>query len=167
MTQYYTRFFSLAFVLILLQILIFDHINLFGFSNPAVYLIILIVYRLTQDQFGFIFIGFGVGMTLDLLTQTAGAHSIACVSTAFLRPLISRFSFGANFDQPNAMFTGTLLTNRILYLFLMIIVHQLIFVFVAYFNMAHFWIIFKHTFSNTLFSLILIAATINLLQSKK
>ncbi|MGB1449949.1 MAG: hypothetical protein ACPG8F_08945 [Flavobacteriaceae bacterium] len=167
MIQYYSRFFSLALVLILFQILIFDHVNLFGFSNPAVYLIILIVYRLTQDQFGFIFIGFLVGILLDLLTQTAGAHSVACVSTAFLRPLIARFSLGANFDQPNAMFTGTLLSNRLLYLFLMIIVHQVIFAFVAYFTMAHFWVIFKHSITNTLFSFILIAATINLLQPKK
>ena len=75
MIQYYSRFFTLAFILMLFQILIFDQVNLFGFSNPAVYLIILIVYRLTQDQFGFIFIGFMVGFLLDLLTQTAGAHS--------------------------------------------------------------------------------------------
>lgn len=167
MIQYYSRFFGLAILLILFQILIFDHINLFGFSNPAVYLIILIIYRLTQDQFGFIFIGFAVGFLLDLLTHTAGAHSIACVSTAFLRPVISRFSLGANFDQPNAMFTGTLLSNRLLYLFLMIVVHQLIFAFVAYFSMAHFWIIFKHSSTNTLFTFILIAATINLMQPKK
>ncbi len=147
--------------------LIFDQVNLFGFSNPAVYLIILIVYRLTQDQFGFIFIGFMVGFLLDLLTQTAGAHSIASVSTAFIRPVISRFALGANFDQPNAMFTGTLLTNRLLYIFLVIFFHQLIFAFVAYFSVAHFWIIFKHSITNTLFTFILIAATINLLQPKK
>ena len=167
MTQYYFRFFSLSIIMILTQILIFDHVNLFGFSNPAVYLIILIVYRLTLDQFGFIFIGFMVGFLLDMLTQTAGAHSIACVSIAFLRPIISRFALGANYDQPNAMFTGTLLTNRLLYLFLMILVHQLIFAFVAYFSMAHFWVIFKYSLTNSLFSFVLISATINLLQPKK
>ena len=167
MIQYYTRFFGLAFVIMLFQILIFDQVNLFGFSNPAVYLILLIVYRLTQDQFGFIFIGFMLGFLLDLLTQTAGAHSTACVSTAFVRPVVSRFALGANYDQHHAMFKGTLLTNRHLYLFLMILTHQLIFTFVAYFNMAHFWIIFKHSITNTLFTFILIAAIINLLQPKK
>lgn len=167
MIQYYTRFFVLAFVIMLFQILIFDQVNLFGFSNPAVYLILLIVFRLTQDQFGFIFIGFMLGFLLDILTQTAGAHSISCVSTAFVRPVVSRFALGANYDQPHAMFTGTLLTNRLLYVFLMIFIHQLIFAFMAYFNMAHFWIIFKHGITNTLFTFILIAATINLLQPKK
>ena len=66
MIQYYTRFFTIAFLLLLFQVLVFDHVDLFGFSDPAVYLVILITYRLTQDQFGFylfglcnrIFIGF-------------------------------------------------------------------------------------------------------------
>ncbi|MGB0367361.1 MAG: hypothetical protein ACPGC8_06975 [Flavobacteriaceae bacterium] len=167
MIQYYLRYFSLAFILIFFQILIFNHVNLFGFSNPTIYIILLIVYRLTQDQFGFILISFILGFLIDLLTQTAGAHSIACVTTAFVRPVVSRFALGENYDQPYAMFTGTLLTNRLLYVFLIILIHQLIFAFVAYFSMAHFWIIFKHSITNTLFSFILIAATINLLQPKK
>ena len=56
MIQYYTRFFTIAFLLLLFQVLVFDHVDLFGFSDPAVYLVILITYRLTQDQFGFIFL---------------------------------------------------------------------------------------------------------------
>ena len=167
MIQYYTRFFTIAFVMLLFQVLVFDHVDLFGFSDPAVYLVILISYRLTQDQFGFIFLGFATGFLLDLLTQTAGAHSIACVSIAFMRPLLSRFALGANYDQPNAMFTGTLWTNRMVYLFLMIIIHQFIFTLVAYFSLAHIGIILKQTLTNTLISFILIAATINLLQPRK
>ena len=167
MIQYYTRFYTIAVILLLLQVLVLDHVDLFGFSDPAIYLVILITYRLSLDQFGFIFMGFTLGFILDLLTQTAGAHTIACLSIAFMRPVISRFALGANFDQPNAMFTGTLWTNRMLYIFLMIIIHQFIFALVAYFSLTHFGIIFKQTLTNTLFTFILISATINLLQPKK
>lgn len=79
MIQYYSRFFTLAFLLILFQVLVFDNVDLFGFSDPAIYLVILITYRLTLDQFGFIFLGFATGFLLDLLTHTAGAHTIACL----------------------------------------------------------------------------------------
>lgn len=167
MIQYYSRFFTLAFLLILFQVLVFDNIDLFGFSDPAIYLVILITYRLTLDQFGFIFLGFATGFLLDLLTHTAGAHTIACLSIAFMRPLISRFALGANYDQPNAMFTGTLWTNRMLYLFIMIIIHQFIFTLVAYFSLAHFGVIFKQTLTNTFISFILIAAILNLLQPRR
>ncbi|MGB1445189.1 MAG: hypothetical protein ACPG7X_05170 [Flavobacteriaceae bacterium] len=167
MIQYYSRFFTLAFLLILFQVLVFDNVDLFGFSDPAIYLVILITYRLTLDQFGFIFLGFATGFLLDLLTHTAGAHTIACLSIAFMRPLISRFALGANYDQPNAMFTGTLWTNRMLYLFIMIIIHQFIFTLVAYFSLAHFDVIFKQTLTNTFISFILIAAILNLLQPRR
>ena len=63
------------------------------------------------------------------------------------------------------MFTGTLWTNRMLYL-----PHDhnssIHLCFVAYFSLAHFSIIFKQTLTNTLFTFILISATINLLQPK-
>ena len=88
MIPYYTRFFFLAFFLLILQILVFDNIHLFNFSNPAIYLLIFIAYRLDLDQFGFIAIGFFIGLFLDLVTQSPGAHSVAGVSIAFLRPFI-------------------------------------------------------------------------------
>lgn len=166
MIPYYTRFFAIAFVLLILQILVFDHIDLFNYSNPAIYLIILITYRLDLDQFGFIAIGFFTGLFLDLLTQSPGAHSLAGVSIAFLRPAISRFALGANFNQSNALSESTLWSNRMLYLFLMIVVHQFIFSMIIYFNMTHLWTIIKHTLANTLFSFVLITATLTLFQRK-
>ena len=166
MIPYYTRFFAIAFVLLILQILVFDHIDLFNFSNPAIYLIILITYRLDLDQFGFIAIGFFTGLFLDLLTQSPGAHSLAGVSIAFLRPAISRFALGANFNQSNALSESTLWSNRMLYIFLMIVVHQFIFSMIIYFNMTHLWTIIKHTLANTLFSFVLITATLTIFQRK-
>ncbi len=166
MIPYYTRFFSIAFVLLILQILVFDHIHLFNFSNPAIYLIILITYRLDLDQFGFIAIGFFTGLFLDLLTQSPGAHSLAGVSIAFFRPVISRFALGANFNQSNALSTSTLWSNRMLYVFLMILIHQFIFSLIIYFNMTHLWIIVKHTLANAFFSFVLITATLTLFQTK-
>lgn len=166
MIPYYTRFFSIAFALLILQILVFDNIHLFNFSNPAIYLIILITYRLDLDQFGFIAIGFFTGLFLDFLTQSPGAHSLAGVSIAFLRPVISRFALGANFNQPNALSSSTLWSNRMLYVFLMILIHQFIFSIIIYFNMTHLWIIVKHTLANTFFSFVLITAALTLFQTK-
>ena len=167
MIPYYTRFSLFAFILLILQILVFDNIHLFDFSNPAIYILIFITYRLDLDQFGFIAIGFFAGLFLDLVTQSPGAHSIAGVSIAFLRPIISRFALGANFNQPNTLSTGSLWSNKMVYIFLMILTHQLIFSFMLYFNMAHLWVIIKHTVANTFFSFVLITASLTLFQTKK
>lgn len=167
MIPYYTRFFLLAFLIILLQVLLFDHINLFGFSNPAVYVLLFIIYRIDLDQFNFIIVSFFLGLTLDVLTHTAGAHSFASVSIAFIRPLVSRFSLGANHDQPNAVFSNTLLSNRLLFIFLMTLIHQLLFTAMAYFAFAHLWLIIKHSIVNSIFSFILITSIMSLLKPKK
>lgn len=167
MIPYYSRFFLLAFVFILLQTLLFDHINLFGFSNPAVYVILFIIYRIDLDQFGFIIICFFLGLSIDILTHTAGAHSLASVSIGFIRPFLARFSLGANHDQPNAVFSNTLLSNRFLFIFLMVLIHQLIYTTMAYFAFAHLWVILKLSVVNSLFSFILITGFMSLLKPKK
>lgn len=167
MIPYYTRFFFIAMGIILLQVLVFDQMNLFGYSNPSVYVLLLIIYRLDLDQFGFIIIAFFLGFFVDLITQTAGANSLACVSIAFIRPLISRFALGTNYDQPNAVFTNTLLSNRLLYYLLMIVIHHLIYSFMAYFSIDHFGTILLYTMVNSILSWVLITASISLLKPKK
>lgn len=167
MIPYFTRFFLYSALLILLQSLIFDQINLFGFSNPMVYVLLFITYRFNLDQFNFILIGFAVGLILDLLTQTAGGHTIASLSIVFLRPVIIRFALGSNYDIPNAIYTGVRWPNRMLYILLMLLIHQLIFSLIAFFSLAHFWTVIQYTIVNTIFSFILIVAILNLMSSQK
>jgi len=167
MIQYYTRFFAFALGLYFAQILIFDHVNLFGFANPAVYVAVLLLYRLDMDQFGFLLLAFFYGLLLDLITQTAGAHTIACLTTAFVRPKLAQFSFGNNVDNPANLFTQTLTNNRLLYLGLMLLIHQLLFAFMAYFSWQHAFRIVLYGVTNALFSFLVIAPSISLFRPKK
>ena len=129
MNPYYRKVFLLCSLLIILQILIFDRINLFGFINPSVYLLVLIVHRFDLDQFNFILISFLLGSIMDVLNQSAGSHSFACITISFLRPLVTKFSIGPNYkDFSNPFSSGVLVSNRILYCLIIIILHQLIFV---------------------------------------
>ncbi|MEC8636046.1 MAG: rod shape-determining protein MreD, partial [Bacteroidota bacterium] len=101
------------FLLLFLQSFLINQINLFGFINPNLYLLFLIVYRLDANPTLLIILGFALGLLLDLLTQGAGGHTIASLTIAFLRPFIIRFSFGVNYDVPMGMIKGSLLTQRL------------------------------------------------------
>ena len=114
------------FLLLFLQSFLINQINLFGFINPNLYLLFLIVYRLDANPTLLIILGFALGLLLDLLTQGAGGHTIASLTIAFLRPFIIRFSFGVNYDVPMGMIKGSLLTQRLLYLLLIIFIHHLV-----------------------------------------
>ncbi len=168
MNQYYLKVFLLSCFLIFLQLLIFDRVNLFGFVNPSIYIIVLVIHRYDLDQFNFIVIGFLLGFVMDVLSQSAGSHSFSCVTVSFLRPVITKFSLGPNYEDFSTPFSnGILISNRILYYFLVIIFHQIILNTFSHFNWIHTFVILKLTIANSIFTFILIISILNLFSSKE
>ena len=168
MNQYYPKIFLLSCFLIFLQLLIFDRINLFGFMNPSIYILVLITYRYDMDQFNFISIGFLLGLMMDILSQSAGSHSLSCVTISFIRPLITKFSIGPNYeDFSNPISSGILISNSVLYYLLIIILHQLILNSYSYFNWIHTFTILKLTIANSIFTFVVIISFINLFSAKE
>jgi len=149
---------SLAlFVLIVLaQVLIFNQMNLFGFINPMIYLLFLILYRFDQNQTLFIFMGFLTGYMIDIMSQTGGAHAIASLSVSYLRPFIIRNTFGITAELPKSFNSDLRTLNKSIFLVSFVFVHHLIYFFVLYFSWDAILLILKGTFLTTLFSLILI-----------
>ena len=74
----------LSFVtLVLIQVILFNNINIFGFINPMIYLLFLVIFRFDSDQTLFILICFILGFCIDFLSQSGGAHTIASLTTGF------------------------------------------------------------------------------------
>ena len=154
------------FLLLFLQSFLINQINLFGFINPNLYLLFLIVYRLDANPTLLIILGFALGLLLDLLTQGAGGHTIASLTIAFLRPFIIRFSFGVNYDIPMGMIKGSLLTQRLLYLSLIIFVHHLVLFITIYFSFENILSILKNTLFTSFFTFILVYICLGLFKEK-
>ena len=168
MNQYYPKIFSLSLFLIFLQVLIFDRINLFGFMNPSIYIIVLIIHRYDLDQFNYIVVGFLLGFIMDILSQSAGSHSLSCVTISFLIPLINKFSLGPNYEDFSSPFSdGILISNKVLYCFLITIIHQIILNAYSYFNWTHTFVILKLTIANSIFTFIVIVSVLNLFSTKE
>ena len=144
------------FVLIILQFLVFSNIDFFGFINPFVYLLFVVRYRLDSNQSIFILNSFALGFFVDLILGTAGAHTIATLTVAYLRPLIVGFSFGINADVPYAMIKGTRISNQLTYLGLIIFLHALIYYSVSYFSWLAFFQIMKNAILTSVLTFILI-----------
>ena len=75
-------------LLLFLQAFLLNNINFFGFINPNLYLLFIIVYRLDGNPTLLIILGFLLGLFLDLLTQGSGGHTIATLSIAFYDPTL-------------------------------------------------------------------------------
>lgn len=143
-------------LLILAQVLLFNQINVFGFVNPMLYLLFLVMYPFDKNQTFYIFIGFILGFFIDFLSQTGGAHTIASLTVSYLRPIIMKYSYGLTSEKPKSLLTDPRKTNNFFFLLVFISVHHLIYFAIAYFSADAFLLIIKNSLFTIIFSLILI-----------
>jgi len=153
--------------LLFLQAFLLNNINLFGFINPNLYLLFIVVFPLNSNSTLLIVLGFLLGLLLDLLTQGSGGHTIASLTIAFLRPYIVKFSFGVNYEIPLGMIQVSLPSQRLLYLTLVIFVHHLVLFSVIYFSFDNIITIIKNTLFTSFFTFILIYISLGLFKEKK
>ena len=154
------------FLLLFLQSFLLNNINLFGFINPNLYLLFIIIYRLDGNPTLLIIIGFVMGLLLDLLTQGSGGHTIATLTIAFLRLSIIKFSFGVNYDVPMGMIKGSLLRQRLLYFILMVVIHHLVLYSIVYFSLDNTITILKNTLFTSFFTFIMVFISLGLFREK-
>jgi rod shape-determining protein MreD len=154
------------FLLLLLQAFLLNNINFFGFINPNIYLLYIIVYRLDGNPTLIIILGFIMGILLDLLSQGSGGHTIATLTIAYIRPFIVRFSFGVNYAVPMGMIKGSLLNQRLIYLSMMVVIHHLVLYSVIYFNFENVINILKNTLFTSFFTFILVYISLGLFKEK-
>ena len=161
--------YTLQFILlILIQVFVLNNINLFGYLNPYLYLLFLIKYHFNNNQSETIFLGFILGFSLDLISQSSGAHTIACLTIGFLRPYFAIFLFRLKLSElPENLIPKEARTlNKIGFLFLMIFVHHFILFFIIFLDLKSIFLILKNTFFTTVFSIIVIWPILILLETK-
>ena len=116
----------------------------------------MVNYRFDGNQTFFIFLGFLLGFSIDLMSQTGGAHTIASLTVSFLRPIIIRYAYGVTSELPKSFRNDSRVLNRILFLLFLIGIHHLIYFVVVYFSWDAIFIILKSFSLTGLFSLILV-----------
>lgn len=74
--------------LVLLQVLVFSHIELSGYIQPHVYVLFILLLPFETPGWLLLVLGFITGLAIDLFLNTPGLHSAATVFMAFLRPSV-------------------------------------------------------------------------------
>lgn len=76
------------FILILIQVLVFDNIMLGGYLNPYFYILFILLMPFETPRWLLLLSGFFLGLSIDLFTNTLGMHTAATVFMAFMRPWV-------------------------------------------------------------------------------
>ncbi len=142
-------------LLILVQVLVFNRLNFFGFINPMVYILFLYWYPIKQNRAAFIALSFLLGLCIDFFSDTMAINAAATVTIAYLRPAIMRFVFGVNYEFQSFKLGNATRVQQFTFLALLIVVHHFVFFTLEIFSFANFLLILKKVFAISLATLIL------------
>ena len=143
-------------LLVFFQTLVFNNLYLFGFINPMVYVLFLVIYRFDYDQTFFILSSFILGFLIDFLSQSGGAHTLSTLTIGFLRPSIIKYTFTVSSDMPVSFQNDNRILNKYLFLSSIVGLHHFLYFTLVYFDLDSILLIFKNTLLTFIFSLILI-----------
>ena len=104
-------------ILVLFQVLVLNNINFLGYINPYIYILFIILFPIINNRLLFIFLGFFVGLSVDLFLDSGGVHAAACVTIAYIRPVILKFAFGMAYEHQTVKFSSTEFGQRFTYFF--------------------------------------------------
>lgn len=140
-------------LLVLLQVLIFNNLDLGGYVNPFPYIYLLLVLPIATGRIQTLFIGFFLGLTIDVFSDTGGMHAAASTLIAFYRPLYLKaqapregYDLGA---VPDVRTFG--IAWFIPYAVLLVVLHHLVLFYLEVFRFSEFF----HTLFKTVLSSLL------------
>ncbi len=145
-------------LLVILQIFIFNNIQFSGFINPYIYILFIILLPFETPRWAILFLGFLLGFSIDIFSQTLGIHSASTVFLAFCRPGI------LNMIAPRDGYEAGTFPRLYFYRFnwflkyttFMVFIHHLFLFYVEAFTFSDFFITLLRVILSSIFSIILI-----------
>lgn len=142
-------------LLVLVQVLVFNRLNFFGFINPMVYILFLYWFPIKQNRAVFIGLSFILGLCIDFFSDTMAINAAATITIAYLRPTIMRFVFGVNYEFQSFKLGNATHIQQFTFLALLIIVHHFVFFTLEIFSFSNFLLIIKKVLAISISTLVL------------
>ena len=133
-------------ILLLLQVVICNNINFFGYINPYIYIIFIFLYPVKEDRLILLLVSFMLGMFVDMFSDSGGVHAAASVCLAYARPVLLKSSFGMLYEHQSIKFTNTEIGSLISYITFGTVLHHLILFSLEIFNITDILLILKKTY---------------------
>jgi hypothetical protein len=145
------------FLLVLVQVLIFNQVQFSGFFNPYVYLLFIILLPLSTPRYAVLILAFLLGLIIDIFSNSLGVHSAATVFAAYVRPLVIRII--SNREDDRSDYPG-LNQNKLLwfinYVLIMVLLHHTVLFYLEVYTFANFLNTLYRVILSSLFSIIII-----------
>lgn len=75
-------------LVMILQVLLFDQLQLWGVCHPYIYILCLLMMPITLPHNAEMVIGAVVGLIMDVFCNSLGIHTASCILLMFIRPYL-------------------------------------------------------------------------------
>jgi rod shape-determining protein MreD len=156
------------FILLLaMQIIVFNNMNFFGFISPFPYLLFIILYPVNGNKSGLLAASFLLGLIMDMFSNSGGIHATSCLTLAYFRPYLFKFSFGLSYEYQTVKLNDVLTPERFSFILLSVVIHHLVLFLLEAFQFSFIWDILLRTVLSSLFTIILCIVIIYLIKPNK
>ncbi len=120
------KYLFLFILMILIQVFIFNNIQISGYINPQIYVFFILVLPMNIKGWQLLMIAFGLGLIIDAFCDSLAIHALATLIMAFFRPITLKVLTG-NLDpeetaSPSYYNMGLLSLS--LYSFILVLIHH-------------------------------------------
>ena len=149
-------------VVVFFQVLVMDNVMINGYMIPYIYILFILLMPFETPKWMQLLSGFILGLSIDLINNTAGMHTAATVLIAFIRPyLLDLLAPRDGYDSetyPRIHYYGLLWFLK--YTVIMVVIHNFALFYLEVFRLHD----FLSTLLRVILSSILSTATIVLSQ---
>lgn len=144
-------------VVMILQVLLFDQLQLLGVCHPYIYILCLLMMPITLPHSADMFIGAAAGLIMDVFCNSMGVHTAACIFIMFVRPYL----IGAlvnDKDRLNEQISLRALGMEALlrYVVIMVVIHHLTVFLLAAWSWAHIGFVLIETIVSSIITISII-----------
>ncbi len=146
-------------LVMMLQVLLFDQLQLWGVCHPYIYILCLLMMPITLPHNAEMVIGAVVGLIMDVFCNSLGIHTASCILLMFIRPYL----IGAVVNDKDRLNEQISLRSigmeaLIKYVAIMVVVHHLTVFMLAAWSWHHLGFVLLETVVSSAITILVIIA---------
>ena len=151
------KYIILFIALILVQVIVLNNILFFGYINPLLYILFVVIYPLKRDRGFFLLLSFLLGLCIDFFVDSGGINAGAILFIAYIRlPLLKGILNKSEIDFPVFDINKLPFLKLLSYIAILTFTHHFIVYGLEYFKLNAIFTVFSRAFFTSIFTIILI-----------
>ncbi len=141
-------------IVMLLQVLLFNQLQLWGACHPYIYVLCLLMMPITLSHSASMIIGAGAGLIMDVFCNSLGVHMAACILLMFIRPYLIGLIVNDK-DRLNEQISLRAIGMEALikYVVILVLIHHLTVFMLAAWSWQHFGFVLLETLVSSMITI--------------